>query len=137
MSEYKIPLSSEDVYLLETFDNERYLRSFNKGLRGISVPVGIFHHASHNQAIYDVDPKDTSEISHMANFFQMREGRFKATVLYVEWCKVERQYLAAVEWLDDRPLPELLRVTAVLKGKRCIRALQFGVETNDESISVS
>lgn len=125
----KIPLSTADSYLTDTFSKERYLRSFNKGLRGVSVPVGDFHEPLHDQVIYDLDTSSRADISHMANLYSVREPRYKARVLYIEWCKESEQYVAAVEWGDLLlAAPRYLRVTAVLKSNRCIRVLQFGVE---------
>ena len=49
-----IPLSAKDDYILKTFDKERYLRSFNKGLRGISIPVGEFIEPLHENVVFKV-----------------------------------------------------------------------------------
>lgn len=124
----KIPLTNSDAYLINTFDQDRHLRSFNRSLRGLSIPVGDFHEPLHDQVMFDINPDSRSDVSHMANLFSVREPRYKATVLSVEWCNEERYYVANVEWLDSSNPPRQLRVTAVLKGKRCIRVLQFGIE---------
>lgn len=124
----KIPLANADCYLTDTFKQERYLRSFNKSLRGVSVPVGDFHEPLHDQVMFDLDVSSKTDISRLANLFSLREPRYKATVLYVEWCDKTSQYVAAMVWDDLLTPPRQLRVTAVLKSKRCIRVLQFGVE---------
>lgn len=128
MSEYRIPLSLEDEYILQTFDNTRCLRRFNSNLRGITVPVGAFNNNRHEHVVFDVSSKDKPYISQLANQFQMEGKRYDARVLYVEWCEKENQYIAGVEWLDRKEVPDNLRITAVMRGRACVRVLQFGVE---------
>lgn len=124
----KIPLSIADDYLIKTFDKERYLRNFNKNLRGLSIPVGDFHEPLHEQVLFDLDTSSKSDISHLANLFSVREPRYNATVLNVEWCNTEKSFCAVTDWKDSAFPPRQLRVTAVVEGKKCIRVLQFGVE---------
>lgn len=124
----KIPLTNADDYLIKTFDQDRYLRSFNRNLRGVVVPVGDFHEPLHDQVLYDINPDSRSDVSHLANLFSVREPRYKATVKSIEWCNEEQAYIANVEWSDLSNPPRQLRVTAVVKGRRCIRVLQFGIE---------
>lgn len=127
MSEYLVPLSLEDEYILETFDNVRLLRAFNNGLRGIVVPVNDHNETLHDNVLFDIDAKDSKAIAHAANQFQMRSNRRNARVLYVQWSETRKCYEAGLEWLEETPVPKEIRVTACLKGKRCIRVMQFGV----------
>lgn len=128
MKRVQIPISEEDRYILDTFSTPRIFRAFNRNLRGLSVPVGPFHRSLHDQAIYDTVPSSNFEVSQMANLYSSREPRYRATVLFIEYDEKKDQYYAEVEWNEKEPHPLILRITAILQGKRCIRVLQFGVE---------
>lgn len=127
---YNIPLSLDDDYILDTFERTRYLRYFNNHLRGRTIPVGDFHYKLHDQVLFDCDRgRDKQMVSLIANKFELREPRYKATVLSVN--KDDRTssgYSLQVHWLDKEPVPDYLRVSAVMCGERLIRIMQFGVE---------
>lgn len=128
MKRVTIPISLEDEYILKTFDNARYLRSFNRSLRGVETPVGPFHQPLHDQALYETNAESNREVSHIANLFSVREPRYSATVLAIFYCETDARYKADVEWREKEPHPLIMRITAVLAGKRCVRVAQFGVE---------
>lgn len=122
-----IPVSTEDDYLLRGLDTNRRLKAFNTSLRGVSVPVGDFHKHLHEQVIFDIKHNDREMISHLSNIYSCREPRYKATVLELFKCPINNCIMAKVDWLDDIDPPNYLRVTAVMKGNRCLRVMQFGV----------
>ena len=128
MQVYRIPLSNKDSYIFPALGQERHLRNFNNSLRGHLVPVGLFHEPSHEGVLFDLNPKVKADISHHANIYALREGRINARVLQVHYDVSTKLYMAEVEWNDDTELPSELRITAVLKGKRCVRVMHFGVE---------
>lgn len=126
--EIEIRVSDKDDYLLKTIMGTRQLRTFNNRLRGVSIPVGDFHSKMHEQVIYDVSSNDTNLISHLSNIFSVSEPRYKALVLEIRYCDIKKCHLALMDWYDKSEAPDELRITAVMKGNRCLRVLQFGVE---------
>lgn len=128
MPAIQIPISKEDSYIINTFKTTRHLRAFNKNLRGVSVPIGPFHSPLHEQALFETDASNRSDISHMVNLYSSREPKFDGYVSDIIYDNKEDQYYANVQWNDKEPHPLIMRITAILQGKKCIRVLQFGVE---------
>lgn len=126
---FKIPVSLDDDYILDTFDRTRYIRYFNNHLRGTSIPVGDFHRKLHDQVLFDCDRgRDKQMVSLIANKYELREPKYRATVLSViKDNDSPSGYSFNVQWLDRAPVPEQLRVSAVMCGDRLIRIMQFGV----------
>lgn len=128
MKQVRIPISTEDSYILDTLNVDRHLRAFNRGLRGITIPVGPFHEPLHEQALYETDPCRRREVSQIINLYGSREPRYNACVTDIEYDDSLGRYVANVTWHEKEPHPLVIRITAIMQGKRCIRVVQFGVE---------
>ena len=123
-----VVISSEDDYLVKhLFNNKRALKAFNNRLRGISVPVGDFHGKLHDQVVYDTTHADRSMISHLSNLYLVREPKYKASVLELKHCYDRDCIVAVMDWSEEIDPPDELRVTAIMKGRNCLRVLQFGI----------
>ena len=128
MSVISIPISMEDNYILQTLTKEKNIKSINRYIRGITIPVGIFNIGLHEQVTLGIDPDNKKEISYYANYYKHKIEKVNATALEIYYCVIDDKIKVSVDWDDDEDVPEELRITAAVKGKRCIRIMQFGCE---------